>query len=63
VASLAVTPGVASLIGITLTFQLSPGDSVGMTSRFEIVNVPEPTTAALIGVAIVGIVIARRRAL
>jgi hypothetical protein len=61
VASLAVAPGVASAIGITLTFQLSAGDSAGMTSRFEITNVPEPTTAALLGVALLGLVAARRR--
>lgn len=63
VASLAVTPGVATLIGLTLTFQLSPGDSVGITSRFEIVNVPEPATAALLALGLgAALALARRPA-
>jgi hypothetical protein len=63
VASLAVAPGVATLIGLTLTFQLSPGDSVGITSRFEIVNVPEPATAALLALGLgAALALARRPA-
>ncbi|NNL65976.1 MAG: hypothetical protein HKP30_07035, partial [Myxococcales bacterium] len=46
VASLAVTPGVATSIGITLSFTLSAGDSAGITSRFEIV--PEPSLGLLL---------------
>lgn len=46
IASLAVTPGIATSLGITLTFTLSPGDSAGITSRFEIV--PEPRLALLL---------------
>jgi hypothetical protein len=61
VASLGVTPGVASVIGLTLTFQLSPGDSVGITSRFEIVNVPEPATGALLALG-AALALARRPA-
>jgi hypothetical protein len=63
VASLGVAPGVATVIGLTLAFQLGAGDSVGITSRFEIANVvPEPTTLSLLGVAGLGVVaLARRR--
>ncbi len=53
VASLAVAPGIANEIGITLTFTLSPGDSAAVTSRFEIV--PEPGTVALLTMGLVGL--------
>ena len=63
VASLGVAPGSTSLIGLVITFQLSAGDSVGITSRFEIANVvPEPSIVALLGVGVVSLVFARRRA-
>lgn len=59
IASLGVTPGLATQIGITLTFDLSAGDSAGITSRFEIV--PEPGTAMLFASGLFGLGIARRR--
>jgi hypothetical protein len=58
--SLPAGPGVATSIGIQIKLTLTAGDQVGVTSRFEIV--PEPTVAALLGVGLVALVIARRRA-
>ena len=55
----ALAPGVATQIGITLTFDLSPGDSAGLTSRFEII--PEPGTAMLLGLGLLVLSGARRR--
>jgi hypothetical protein len=55
----AAGPGVANQIGITLTFTLSPGDSAGLTSRFEVV--PEPSTALLLGGGLLALGAARRR--
>ena len=54
-----VPAGVANLIGIKLQFTLSPGDSIGITSRFEIV--PEPTTLLLVGAGLIGLAVTRRR--
>jgi hypothetical protein len=55
-------PGVATQIGIALEFSLTPGDSAGLTSRFEIT--PEPTTAFLLSSGIIGLAVfgTKRRA-
>lgn len=56
---IAVAPGFATSIGIQLKFTLSAGDQVGITSRFEIV--PEPSLAALLGLAALALGIRRSR--
>jgi hypothetical protein len=52
-------PGVATAIGITLEFTLSPGDSAGLTSRFEIT--PEPGTVLLLASGLAGLVVVGRK--
>jgi hypothetical protein len=47
-------------IAIFLRFNLSPGDSVGFTSVFNVI--PEPSTAVLAGFGLLGLLAAGRRA-
>jgi hypothetical protein len=44
---------VNSNIGILLRFSLSPGDTAAILSRFDVVAVPEPASAALMGMGFV----------
>lgn len=60
VASQGFGPALATSIGVTISFDLSPGDSAAIQSRFEIV--PEPGTAALLGLSVIGVAVLRRKA-
>jgi hypothetical protein len=57
-----IGPQANATIGIRLRFQLSAGDSAGITSVFNIEAVPEPGTAALLALGLVGLVVRRRLA-
>lgn len=50
-------PPVLSSMAIQLTFTLTPGDSASFTSRFEVVPIPEPMTAILLGGGLVGLAV------
>lgn len=56
-----IGPQANATIGIRLRFQLSPGDSAGITSVFNIEAVPEPGTALLLGLGLAGLAAVRRR--
>ncbi len=59
-------PAVGSGIGIQIEFALTPGDSVGFTSNFQVQPVPLPASLILFGSGLIGLMgligIARRRA-
>lgn len=48
-------------ISITHTFTLTPGDSVGLTSFYQVSSVPEPGTLALFGAGALGLAALGRR--
>jgi hypothetical protein len=54
-------PQANTSIAIRIRFDLSPGDSAGITSVFNIEAVPEPGTAGLFGLGLVALAVARRR--
>jgi hypothetical protein len=54
-------PGATTSMGITVQFELSPGDSAAVTSTFNIIPVPEPSTALGFGLGLLGLAVARRR--
>ena len=54
-------PGVPSTIRIRYDFTLTPLDQAGMTGKFVLQAVPEPGTAALLGLGLIGLTRIRRR--
>jgi hypothetical protein len=43
---------VTSNIGIQLRFSLTPGDTLSISSRFDVKRIPEPASAAVIGLGL-----------
>lgn len=48
-------PAVSTSMAIQLRFTLTPGDSASFTSRFEVIPIPEPVTAFLLGAGLLGL--------
>jgi len=57
----AAPESVDTAIGITISFKLSPQDSVAFTSNFDVVPVPLPAAAWLFGSGLLGLAAAARR--
>jgi hypothetical protein len=54
-------PAVLTSMAIQLTFTLTPGDSASFTSRFEVVPIPEPVTALMLGGGLLGLAVFGRK--
>jgi hypothetical protein len=54
-------PAANSTIGIIFDFTLTPGDSATFTGNFVVEPVPEPGTALLLGMGLIGLAARRRR--
>jgi hypothetical protein len=54
-------PAVLTSMGVQIAFTLTPGDSASFTSRFEVVPVPEPVTALMLGGGLVGLAVFGRK--
>jgi hypothetical protein len=54
-------PPVLNSMAIQLTFTLTPGDSASFTSRFEVIPIPEPVTALMLGGGLIGLALFGRK--
>ena len=54
-------PGATTSMTLTVQFELSPGDAASVTSVFNIIAIPEPSTALALGAGLAALALARRR--